>query len=76
MGIEFLENAARAAGFAMAADEPAADAGIPAVSGEPWRPGTVPLHQDSFDGKLDKAQATFTDWVKGVVGGSGRGAPA
>lgn len=71
MGIELLEKAAQAAGFAMAADEPAE--AVPAV--EAWR--AAPRQNEDFHDKLvDKAQASFSDWVKGVVGANGRSAPA
>lgn len=77
MGIESLENAARAAGFAMAADEPAGNVETAAPADNPWRSGTVPLHGEEFhDRQGDQSQSSFSDWVKGMVGASGRGAPA
>lgn len=74
MGIEFLENAARAAGFAMAAEEQASEA-EKATAGS-WRAGYSSQGEDFQDKLVDKAQASFSDWVKGVVGVNGRGAPA
>jgi hypothetical protein len=76
MGIEYLENAARAAGFAMAADEPSAEAVMASTPMDPWRPGTVPLREDETDERLHDRQASFTDWVKGMVSPGGRSAPA
>jgi hypothetical protein len=77
MGIESLENAARAAGFAMAADEPTSGVEAAASADNPWRSGTVPLRSEEFhDRQNDQSQSSFSDWVKGMVGASGRGAPA
>lgn len=71
MGIENLENAARAAGFAMAADEPLNESAplvAPAQGDAVLRPAVI-------DNAADKAQA-FTEWVKGVMGSNGRRATA
>ncbi len=76
MGIESLQNAARAAGFAMAADEPLVEI-IPAEAVEQWRPEAATLAAaQPIESAMEKAQATFTGWVKGVVGTTGRRAPA
>lgn len=74
MGIESLENAARAAGYAMAADEPTNEAAV--VSGVARSEYASRQHDEFHDRLVDKAQATFADWVKGVVGVNGRSAPA
>ena len=81
MGIEALNNAARAAGFAMAAPDDTADEEVvrkPAVDTS-WRPSTAvsllgptapqvarPSHRPS----------QVSDWFKTVLGATGRGAPA
>lgn len=72
MGIEFLENAARAAGFAMAAEEHASETEKVAAG----RAGYASQGEEFHDKLVDKGQASFSDWVKGVVGVNGRGAPA
>lgn len=74
MGIEFLENAARAAGFAMAAEEQANESEKVMVG--TWPAGYASQGEDFQEKLVDKAQASFSDWVKGVVGVSGRSAPA
>jgi hypothetical protein len=74
MGIEFLENAARAAGFAMAAEEQSGEA--EKVMAGTWRAGYASQGEEFHDKVVDKAQTSFSDWVKGVVGVNGRGAPA
>lgn len=76
MGIESLQNAARAAGFAMAADEPLLEAAHTETV-EPWSPiAALPPAEQPIESAVDKAQATFTEWVKGVVGTTGRRATA
>jgi hypothetical protein len=75
--METLNTAARAAGFAMAADE-GGDEGkvVEKPDAIAWRSGeAVLLHEN--EQKPVKAAPTVTDWVKGVVlGVIGRGAPA
>lgn len=71
MGIEKLENAARAAGFAMAADEPLDEkAALMQAAAE-----TRHLVPTVADSAAERTQA-FAEWVKGVVGSAGRRAPA
>lgn len=75
MGMETLNNAARAAGFAMAAsDEPYEDvrAEVKVVEAQ-WRPGeAVLLHAEPTPGHKPRT----ADWLKGVLGLFGRRAPA
>jgi hypothetical protein len=75
MGIETLNSAARAAGFAMAAsDEPYEEIGADAKAVETqWRPGEAVL----LDGppKFGRRPG-IVDWVKGALGLFGRRAPA
>lgn len=80
MGIENLQSAARAAGFAMVeADEPLGEAGQKADEGR--RIGTPALLlqdqklQQERKVAVEKAQASFAEWIKGMIGASGR-APA
>jgi hypothetical protein len=74
MGIETLHNAAHAAGFAMAADEVAEDKAEAIVETESWRSGdAVLLATDTPD---VKAVPSTADWLKGLLGMSGRRAPA
>jgi hypothetical protein len=76
MGIETLHTAARAAGFAMAASDDAAEEKKAEVTAEPesWRSGeTVLLAQDTPDAKPVPSTA---DWLKSLFGISGRRAPA
>lgn len=74
MGMETLNSAARAAGFAMAAsDEPyeevKAEAQVDAAS---WRPSqAVMLTSDKVGRPL-----RMGDWFRNVLGFFGRGAPA
>jgi len=77
MGIEALNNAARAAGFAMAApDDPPEEevARRPAIDTS-WRPGTaVSLIAPT---PLNVARPSqVSDWFKTMLGAAGRGAPA
>jgi hypothetical protein len=74
MGIETLNTAARAAGFAMAADEVAEDGKTEAkVEGESWRPDAVQPAPDTAEAK---AMPSAADWFKSLFGMSGRRAPA
>jgi len=74
MGMETLNSAARAAGFAMATpDEPV----IPAGKGlgselQSWQPGEPVLVEVSSPPK----PASGTDWVRGLFSIFGRGALA
>jgi len=70
MGIEALNSAARAAGFAMAAsEEPYAEA--EAKPGETqWRPGEAALIEPERTG------FRIGDWMRSMLGLFGRRAPA
>lgn len=72
MGMETLNSAARAAGFAMAAsDEPHADIKPEVkVADAQWRPGEAILRH------ADAAHRPGADWFKGVLSLLGRRAPA
>ena len=79
MGLEALKSAERAAGFAMAADDPCAET-LPEAAPEitpceitPWQAAEPLL---SLHLRHDAKQASVADWVKGLFGLSGRGAPA
>jgi len=72
MGMETLNNAARAAGFAMAAaEEPLEDVRTEAkTEAAPWRPGEAVLtHEPPKSGRIG-------DWTRTVLGLFGRRAPA
>ena len=76
MGMEKLNNAARAAGYAMATSDDLLNDSKPEARSEveSWRPGEaiMPSQQSS-----NNTLHTVTDWVKGrVLGVLGRGAPA
>lgn len=78
MGIETLQSAARAAGFAMAtSEEPLTTARREAE--EVWLPKASLLAQERAPqapaAPVEKAQATLGEWVKSVIGATGR-APA
>jgi hypothetical protein len=77
MGIEALNNAARAAGFAMAApdDTPEEEVVARPVIEASWRAGTaVNLIAPA---PLNVARPSqVTDWFKSMLGATGRGAPA
>jgi hypothetical protein len=77
MGIEALNNAARAAGFAMAAPDDTSDEEVvrkPAVDTS-WRPSTaVSLLGPPAPQVARPSQVS--DWFKAVLGATGRGAPA
>jgi hypothetical protein len=74
MGMETLNSAARAAGFAMAAsDEPYQQAETGKTENAEWRPGeavlrTVPVRQQPHH--------RTGDWLKGLLGLFGRRIPA
>lgn len=75
MGIETLQNAAHAAGFAMVTDEPATDAAPQAEEVRRVGAPALLLQDQSVEKAVEKAQASFGEWVKTVIGASGR-APA
>ena len=78
MGMETLNTAARAAGFAMASDEFLND-GIPeqpVAETNAWRPGEAVLLGQGQERADAKAGPSFTDWIKGLFGTAGRRAPA
>jgi hypothetical protein len=76
MGIEALNNAAWAAGFAMAADdlpgEEKPEVKTPATA---WQTGGAVLRIEAAPA-LAKGASTPTEWVKGVFYSFGRRAPA
>jgi hypothetical protein len=76
MGMETLKNAERAAGFAMASSDDLSNESQSEVKAETaaWRPGEAMLLQPQ--GIVPKAAPSIADWVKGLFGMSGRGAPA
>lgn len=73
MGIETLNTAAHAAGFAMAADEVAEDKAEAHVETESWRSEAVLLAPDTAESKTVPSTA---DWLKSLFGMSGGRAPA
>lgn len=78
MGIETLNTAARAAGFAMAtsdevAEEKKAEAKVETET-ESWRSGEAILLAPATSDA--KAVPSTADWLKGLLGMSGRRAPA
>jgi hypothetical protein len=77
MGIEALNNAARAAGFAMAAPDDTSDEEVvrkPAVD-TAWRSSTaVSLLGPAAPQVARPSQVS--DWFKAMLGTTGRGAPA
>ncbi len=76
MGIETLNTAARAAGFAMAtSDEVAEEKKAEAkVETESWRSGEAILLAPATSDA--KAVPSTADWLKSLLGMSGRRAPA
>ena len=78
MGMETLNNAARAAGFAMATSDELLSNSKPdaRTEDEAWRPGEAIMATQSPPASGGTLY-TVTDWVKGrVFGVFGRGAPA
>src|SRR5262245_57734968 len=74
MGIETLNTAAHAAGFAMAADEVAEDKKVEAqAETESWRSEATLLAPNTSDGKTTPSTA---DWLKSLFGMTGGRAPA
>jgi hypothetical protein len=77
MGIEALNNAARAAGFAMAAPDDTSDEEVvrkPAVDTS-WRPSTAVRLLGPTAPQVTRP-SQVSDWFKAVLGATGRGAPA
>jgi hypothetical protein len=76
MGIETLNTAARAAGFAMAASEEVAqESKVPAgIATEAW-PSEPGLPAPEHEAKVE-ATAGAGEWLKSIFGVFGRGAPA
>ena len=79
MGIEALNNAARAAGFAMAAPDDTPEEEVvrkPALETS-WRPAP---HAGLLPAPLSPVHmvrpSPLADWFKGMLGATGRGAPA
>ena len=78
MGMETLNNAARAAGYAMAASDELLNDGKAEVTTEndAWRPGEAVLHSQAPLPATGAVHAV-TDWVKArIFSVFGRGAPA
>lgn len=77
MGIEALNNAARAAGFAMAAPDDTPDEEVvrkPALETS-WRPAQ-PVGLLAPPSVQVARPSQVTDWFRSMLGVSGRGAPA
>lgn len=72
MGMESLNSAVHAAGFAMAAsDDPhEATRSAPTQEVAPWRPGEAVLTRDT------PQSGRFGEWVRSLFGMFGRRAPA
>jgi hypothetical protein len=78
MGIEALNNAARAAGFAMAApdDTPEEEVARKPALETSWRPA-APVGLLAAPAVVHVARPSqVTDWFKAMLGATGRGAPA
>jgi hypothetical protein len=79
MGLETLKSAERAAGFAMApADDPERPVEAAVEPGaEEWRP-EAPVFINTVNARFVDAKSprSAAEWVKGLFGFSGRGAPA
>jgi hypothetical protein len=76
MGIETLNTAAHAAGFAMATSEEVAQVNKaePKAEAEGWRSEASLLDPERDTGA--KAEPSTADWLRGLFGFFGRGAPA
>jgi hypothetical protein len=70
MGIETLQNAARAAGFAMAPADETTPEVSEEVKPETWRPSAALLPPEAYTPA--KSETTVTEWVKSVFGATGR----
>jgi hypothetical protein len=78
MGIEALNNAARAAGFAMAApdDTPDEEVAHKPVLETSWRP-MQPVGLLAAPSPVQVARPSqVSEWVRSMLGVTGRGAPA
>jgi hypothetical protein len=78
MGIEALNAAARAAGFAMAApdDTPEEEVARKPATAAAWRSGTA-VSVVRPPAAVDVGRPSqVSDWLRGMLGASGRGAPA
>ena len=78
MGIETLNNAARAAGYAMAASDDLLNSSTAEVrsESEAWRPGEAIMPSQAAPQSVGTLQVV-TEWVKSrVFGVFSRGAPA
>lgn len=78
MGMETLNNAARAAGYAMATSDDLLNNGKAEARPEieAWRPGEAVMASQPAPSSSNTLHSV-TDWVKGrVLGVFGRGAPA
>ena len=78
MGMETLNNAARAAGYAMATSDDLLNnsKAEPRTEVEAWRPGEAIMARQVAPPPSNPVH-TVTDWVKGrVLSVFGRGAPA
>lgn len=78
MSIETLNNAARAAGFAMASPEEPPEGSKPEAKpeAEAWQAGDAVLLKQDPQVIAPKVASSATDWVKSLFGVFGRGAPA
>jgi hypothetical protein len=78
MGIETLNSAAWAAGFAMAPPDEVQNECLPAAEtdSQRWRPGEVALVAPTQNAAQEKAAHGVGEWFKGVIGVFGRRAPA
>jgi hypothetical protein len=78
MGIETLNTAAHAAGFAMAASDEVVQEGKSEAKAETesWRSGEAILLAPEAADDAEKSAPSTADWLKGLLGMSGRRAPA
>ena len=78
MGIEALNAAARAAGFAMAApdDTPEEEVAHKPAPAPAWRPGTAVAVVRAPAAVDIGRPSQVSDWLRTMFGASGRGAPA
>ena len=78
MGIETLNSAARAAGFAMAPPDELLNETTPVVEpdGKPGRPNEAVLLDPIQSADQRKATHSVSDWLKGMFGAFARRAPA
>jgi hypothetical protein len=76
--METLNNAARAAGFAMAAPDDLPEESVPEAQPEsnPWRSGDAVLLDQALGATPLKTGPSLLEWFRGVSGVFGRRAPA